>query len=321
MVRFILSLALIALAPLPASAQGDWPTKPIRFIVSFPPGGSSDLVARAVAPSMSERLGQPVVIDNRPGAGGTIGVDLVAKAPPDGYTIGLGAAGALAANLSLFAKLPYDPLTDLAPVVELALIPFFLVAHPSVPATSLKDLLAAAKARPGTLFVAHGGAGTAMHLSGELLKLMTAADLPLVAYKGSGPAAQDVLSGQVALAVLDITSSIEHVRAGKLKALGVTSDKRSRAAPEVPTFAEAGVAGYEATGWFGVVAPAGTPEPVIRRLNAEFRRALDDPQLRERMIALGCEPAAGTPEEFGARIRSEIPKWADVVKRSGTKLE
>jgi tripartite-type tricarboxylate transporter receptor subunit TctC len=321
MVRFILSLALLALAPLPASAQGDWPTKPIRFIVSFPPGGSSDLVARAVAPSMSERLGQPVVIDNRPGAGGTIGVDLVAKAPPDGYTIGLGAAGALAANLSLFAKLPYDPLTDLAPVVELALIPFFLVAHPSVPAANLKDLLAVAKSRPGTLFVAHGGAGTAMHLSGELLKLMTNADLPLVAYKGSGPAAQDVLSGQVALAVLDITSSIEHVRAGKLKALGVTSEKRSRAAPEVPTFAEAGVTGYEATGWFGVVAPAGTPEPVVRRLNAEFRRSLDDPQLRERMIALGCEPAAGTPEEFGARIRSEIPKWADVVKRSGTKLE
>ena len=321
MARFILSLALLALGALPASAQGDWPTKPIRFIVSFPPGGSSDLVARAVAPGMSERLGQPVVIDNRPGAGGTIGVDLVAKAPPDGYTIGLGAAGALAANLSLQQKLPYDPLKDLAPVVELALIPFFLVAHPSVPASNLKDLLDAAKSRPGTLFVAHGGTGTAMHLSGELLKLMTNADLPLVSYKGSGPAAQDVLSGQVALAVLDITSSIEHVRAGKLKALGVTSEKRSRAAPEVPTFAEAGVTGYEATGWFGVVAPAGTPDPIIRRLNAEFRRALDDPQLRERMIALGCEPAAGTPEEFAGRIRSEIPKWADVVKRSGTKLE
>jgi tripartite-type tricarboxylate transporter receptor subunit TctC len=234
--------------------------------VSFPPGGSSDLIARAIAPRMSERLGQPVVVENRPGAGGMIGVEAVAKAAPDGYTIGLAAAGALSSNMHLYPTMPYHAEKDLAPISMLAMIPFFLVAHPSQ-ASSLRELIETAKAKPGALSYGHGGQGSTMHLAGELLNMMAKVRVQAVPYKGSGPVSADVLGGQVPLGVVDVPSAIANVRAGKLRALAVTSKRRISAAPEVPTFEEAGLPGYEAVGWFGTVAPAGTPPGVINKLN------------------------------------------------------
>jgi len=303
-------------APL---AQPNYPTKPIRFIVTFPPGGSSDLIARALAAVLSDRLRQQVLVENRPGAGGNIGIDAVAKSAPDGYTMGLGAAGALAANVSLYPKMPYDPVKDLAPVSNVAFVPFFLVAKTALPANDLRELVALASAKPGQLMLGYGGNGTAMHLSGELFKLMAKVQLTNVPYKGSGPAAMDAVSGQLDLAVVDVASAINQVKAGRLKAIAVTSAKRVSVAPDVPTLAEAGLAGYEATGWFGVVMPAGTPAEIIGRMNSELVTALKRQDIRERVIAAGAEPSPSTPAEFGALIRDEIAKWAEVVKISGAK--
>jgi len=303
-------------APL---AQPNYPTKPIRFMVTFPPGGSSDLIARALAAVLSDRLRQQVLVENRPGAGGNIGIDAVAKSAPDGYTMGLGAAGALAANVSLYPKMPYDPVKDLAPVSNVAFVPFFLVAKTALPANDLRELIALASAKPGQLMLGYGGNGTAMHLSGELFKLMAKVQLTNVPYKGSGPAAMDTVSGQLDLAVVDVASAINQVKAGRLKAIAVTSAKRVSVAPDVPTLAEAGLAGYEATGWFGVVMPAGTPAEIIGRMNSELVAALKRQDIRERVIAAGAEPSPSTPQEFGALIRDEIAKWAEVVKISGAK--
>ena len=316
--RRLLSL-LAALACASASAQ-DYPSRSIRYIVPFPPGGSSDLIARAIAPRMAEKMGQQVVVENRPGAGGMIGVDIVAKAPPDGYTIGLAAAGALSSNIHLYPSMPFHPEKDLAPVSMLAMIPFFLVAHPSQPGT-LKELIAAAKARPGALAIGYGGNGSTMHLAGELFNLMAGVKLQPVPYKGSGPVSTDVLGGQVPLGVVDVPSAIEHVRAGKMRALAVTSKRRIVAAPEVPTFEEAGVPGYEAIGWFGTVAPANTPPAIIQRLHREIVAALQDPQIRERALAAGAEPLTNTPQEFAALIREETRKWAEVIRTANIKLQ
>ena len=310
-----LLLAFIATA----NAQS-WPAKPVRFIVSFPPGGSSDLISRAIAPHMSNRLGQPVVVENRPGAGGMIGVDAVAKAPADGYTIGLAAAGALSSNISLYPSMPFHPEKDLVHVSPLAMIPFFLIAHPSQPAT-LREVIAKAKGAPGAMSYGHGGNGSTMHLSGELLNMLTGTRIQAVPYKGSGPVSADVLGGQVPLGVVDVPSAIANVRAGKVRALAVTSKTRISAAPEVPTFEEAGVPGYEAVGWFGVVAPAGTPRPIGERLNAEIRAALQDRGIRARALDAGTEPFTSTPEEFSAMIREETKKWAEVIKAGGIKLQ
>ena len=322
--RIIAGFAACAIAAGAAAQpvqERTYPIKPIRLIITFPPGGSTDITARALAARMGERLGQPLLIDNRPGAGGNIGLDLVAKAPPDGYTIGVGAAGALAVNLSLYPKMPFDPLKDFAPVGMVAMIPFVLVANPSFPASTLSEALAIAKAKPGALSIGHGGSGTAMHLSAELLRQMSGTEVALIPYKGSGPAAADAVADQLPLAIADIPSSIAFIKSGRLKALGVTSAKRSLALPEVPTFAEAGMAGYESTGWFGIVAPAGTPAAVIERLNAELQSALNDPQTRARIVASGAEPLTGTPAEFRSLIESEIPKWAKVIKVSGARIE
>jgi tripartite-type tricarboxylate transporter receptor subunit TctC len=305
-------------APL---AQTNYPTKPIRFIVTFPPGGSSDLIARALATVLSDRLRQQVLVENRPGAGGNIGMEFVARAAPDGYTMGLGAAGALAANVSLYKKMPYDPVKDFAPVSNVAFVPFFLVAKSALPANDLRELVALASAKPGQLMLGYGGNGTAMHLSGELFKLMAKVQLTNVPYKGSGPAAMDAVAGQLDLAVVDVASAIAQVKAGRLKAIAVTSARRVSVAPDVPTFAEAGLAGYEATGWFGVVMPAGTPGEIIGRMNGELVAALKRGEIRERVIAAGAEPSPSTPQEFGALIRDEIAKWAEVVKASGARLD
>jgi tripartite-type tricarboxylate transporter receptor subunit TctC len=303
-------------APL---AQTNYPTKQIRFIATFPPGGSADLIARALATVLSERLRQQVLVENRPGAGGNIGMEFVAKAAPDGYTMGLGAAGALAANVSLYPKMTFDPAKDFAPVSNVAFVPFFLVAKSALPANDLSELIALASANPGQLMLGHGGNGTAMHLSGELFKLMAKVQLTNVPYKGSGPAAMDVVGGQLDLAVVDVASAISQVKAGRLKAIAVTSAKRVSAAPDVPTLAEAGLAGYEATGWFGVVMPAGTPPAIVGRMNAEIVAALKRQEMHERVLAAGAEPSPSTPAEFGALIRDEIAKWAEVVKASGAK--
>ncbi|MCD6043203.1 MAG: tripartite tricarboxylate transporter substrate binding protein [Burkholderiales bacterium] len=314
--RLALVLALLA---GPALAQ-PYPAKSIRFIVSFPPGGSADLMVRAIAPRMGAGLGQTVIVENRAGAGGMIGVDAVAKSPPDGYTIGLAAAGALSSNIHLYPKMPYHPEKDLAPISMLAMIPFFLVAHPSQ-ASSLKDLIEKAKASPGALSYGHGGQGSTMHLAGELLNMMAAIKVQAVPYKGSGPVSADVLGGQVPLGVVDVPSSIANVKAGKLRALAVTTRQRIAAAPEVPTFEEAGIPGYEAIGWFGAVAPANTPREIVNRLNQEIRSALSAPDVREKALSAGAEPFATTPEEFAAYIRSETKKWAEVIHAARIKLQ
>jgi tripartite-type tricarboxylate transporter receptor subunit TctC len=311
-------LALHALAQAPAPA---FPTKPIRLVVTFPPGGSADAVVRMLVPRLNERLGQQVVVDNRPGAGGNVGLALVAKAAPDGYTLGVGAAGALSANSSLYAQMPFDPLKDFAPVSMLAAIPFVVIANPALPARTQPELVAMARAQPGKLAIGHGGNGTAMHLSAALFAQMADVRLVEVPYKGSGPAALDVIGNQLPLAVVDLPSSLQQIKAGKLTALAVTSPQRLPQLPDVPTVAEQGLAGYDSTGWFGVVAPAGTPAAIVARLNAEITAALNDEQVRANMRNLGVEPAPGTAQAFDAYIRAETQKWAKVIRQANIRIE
>jgi tripartite-type tricarboxylate transporter receptor subunit TctC len=302
-------------------AQTPYPNKPIHVVVTFPPGGSADAVVRMLVPRLSEKLGQQVVVDNRPGAGGNVGLSVVAKAPPDGYTLGVGAAGGLAANVSLYSQMPFDPVKDFKPITMLAAIPFVIIGHPSVKAKTQKELIALAKSEPGKLSIGHGGNGTAMHLTAQLFEQMADIKLVEIPYKGSGPAALDVLSGQVPLAVVDLPSALQHIKAGKLVAYAVTSPQRLPMLPDVPTVAEQGLAGYDSTGWFGLVAPAGTPAPIVARLNAEVSAALNDPDIKSRMRNLGVEPAASSVDEFDAYIKSETQKWAKVIKSAGTKIE
>lgn len=315
------SLAALLAAPLAARAQGNWPDKPIRLVVTFPPGGSTDAVVRLLTPRLNEKLGQQMVVDNRPGAGGNVGLTLVAKAPADGYTLGVGAAGALSANSSLYAQMPFDPLKDLKPVGMLAAIPFVLVGHPSVPARNLRDLIALARSKPGGLSVGHGGNGTAMHLATALFEQMAEARVVGVPYRGSGPAAIDAIAGQVPLAMVDLPAALQQIRAGKLVAFGVTSPQRLPSLPEVPTLAEAGLPGYDATGWFGVVAPAATPTAIVTQLNEAFNLALRDPQNQAAMRAQGVEPAPDTPQAFERYIQSETRKWGQVIKTAQIKLD
>jgi tripartite-type tricarboxylate transporter receptor subunit TctC len=315
--------AVLAAGPLLAvqAQPAAYPTKPIRVVVTFPPGGSADAVVRMLVPRLNEKLGQQVVVDNRPGAGGNVGLALVAKAPPDGYTLGVGAAGGLAANVSLYAQMPFDPLKDFKPVTMLAAIPFVIIGHPSVGAKTQKELIALLKAQPGKLSIGHGGNGTAMHLTAQLFAQMADVKMVEVPYRGSGPAALDVLGGQVPLAVVDLPSALQHIKAGKLTAYAVTSPARLPMLPDVPTVAEQGLTGYDSTGWFGVVAPAGTPAPIIARLNAEITAALNDNEIKASMRNMGVEPSASTAEEFETYIRSETQKWAKVIKTAGTKIE
>jgi tripartite-type tricarboxylate transporter receptor subunit TctC len=291
------------------------------MIVTFPPGGSSDATVRIVAPKLGERLGQQVVVDNRPGAGGNIGLAALAKSDADGYTLAVGAAGGLAANAALYPKMPFDAQKDFVPISLLAHIPFVLVVPPTSPIKSVADLIAQAKAEPGKVSVGHGGNGTAMHLSVQLLKLMAQVDLTEIAYKGSGPVALDVIGGQVPAGMLDLPSVLQQIKAGKVRALAVTGGARLAQLPDVPTLAEAGIRGYESTGWFGIVAPAATPATVVARLESEVRAVLVDPEVIAGARAAGVELSPTTSAEFGRFIASETVKWADVIKRSGTKLD
>ena len=278
-----------AAASAQAVAPAGWPSRPIRMIVTFPPGGSSDAAVRIFAPKLGVRLGQQVIVENRPGAGGNIGLAVLAKAEPDGYTLAVGAAGGLAANASLYPKMPFDAQKDFAPVSLLAHVPFVLVANPDSPIRSIADLLASARAEPGKLSVGHGGNGTAMHLSLQMLKVLAGIDLTDVAYRGSGPVALDVMSGQVPLGMLDLPSVLAQIKAGKVRALAVTGRTRLADLPDVPTLAEAGVKGYESTGWFGIVAPAATPPAVVTRLQSELQAVLTDPAVMAQARAIGVE--------------------------------
>jgi tripartite-type tricarboxylate transporter receptor subunit TctC len=313
--------ALLVLAA-PASAQdAAWPTKLIRVIVTFPPGGSADAIVRAISPRVSERLGQPLVIENRPGAGGNIGLTAVAKAEGDGYTVGLGAAGALSANVSLYPQMPFDPVKDLKPVSLVAAIPFVIVGHPSVGVRTQAELIALAKRDPSKLTIGHGGNGTAMHLTASLFDQMAGVKIVQAAYRGSGPAAMDALAGQIPLAVTDLPAAIQHIRAGKLMAFSVTGSRRVPALPDVPTVAEAGLPGYESVGWFGIVAPAATPDAIVNKLNAAIVEALNDPAIQTNIRAIGVEPAPSTPQAFADYIKSETVKWGQVIRNAGIKLE
>ncbi len=311
---------------LGASAQGgtpreDYPAKPIRVVVTFPPGGSSDTLVRLLAPRLGERLGQPLVVENRPGAGGNIGLAVVAKAPPDGYTLGVGAAGGLTANVSLYPQMPFETLRDFRPISLLAAIPFVLVGSPGLPARDVRQLLALLRAQPGKLSIGHGGNGTAMHLSTALFEQMADVRLVPVPYRGSGPAAVDVLSGQLPLALVDLPASLQHIKVGKLVAYAVTSPQRLPMLPGVPTLAEAGLTGYDSTGWFGLVAPAGTPNAIVQRVSTEFNAVLKEEAIQSAMRAMGMEPTPSTAAEFESYIRTETVKWARVIRKAQIKLD
>jgi tripartite-type tricarboxylate transporter receptor subunit TctC len=314
-----LALPLAALVgPTPALAQA-FPNKPVRLVVPFPPGGPLDTVGRALAQKLTEAWGQSVIVDNRPGAGGNIGADLVAKAAPDGYTVVMGALSTHAVNPSLYAKMPYDAVKDFAPITLVAITPNVLVVNPSLPVNSVRELIAYAKANPGKLAFGSGSNGSAGHLAGELFKADTGTDLLHVPFKGAAPAMQALLSGDIQLMFDNLASASAQVKAGKLKALAVTTARRSPLAPDLPTMAESGVPGFDISTWFGLLAPAGTPPEIVGRWNAEVGRILRTPEMRERLTAMGAEPAPDTPAEFAQFIASEAAKYARIVKVSGAK--
>ncbi len=317
-----LAVVVMAAGPMSAAAQPAYPSRPIRFIVPYPPGSGTDIVARLLGQKMSESWGQPVVVDNRPSAGAIVGIDAIAKAAPDGYTFGIADTGPLALNPALYPKLPYDPVRDLAPVALIANLPFILVVNPSLPVSNVAELLALAKSRAGQINYASIGNGSAVHLATELLKSMAGIDMLHIPYKGSAGALQGVLSGDASLMFVNLLSSRELVKAGKLRALATASGKRLAAEPSLPTVAEAGVPGYEFQAWFGIVAPAGTPRPIVDKLNEEFRRLLSLPEVRERLTTQGgFELTSGTPEAFSALIRKEIDTWGKLVRQTGAKVD
>jgi len=320
-----LLIALIALAwatQVTAADSGQsYPNRPIRFIVPFAPGGSTDTLARTVGQKLGEALGEQVVVDNRSGGNGNIGTDLVAHAAPDGYTILLGYIANLAIGPSLYAKLPFDPVKELAPVTQLAVAPNILVVHPSVPAKNFKEFIAYAKANPQKVNFASAAVASPGHLAGELLNHAAGIHMQHVPYKGSGQAVVDLVGGQVQVMVSGMSSVMPHIKAGRLRALAVTGAQRSPAVPDIPTIAESGFPKFEATAWYGVLVPARTPKAIVTRLHDEIVRALKMPDVKERLESVGFEIVGSTPEAFGAYIKSEIVKWAPVVKASGAKAD
>jgi tripartite-type tricarboxylate transporter receptor subunit TctC len=332
--RTTLSIALMAVASLAAAidcalaassndtSAANYPTKSIRFVVPFAPGGGTDVTARVIAQKLSDALGKPVVVDNRGGAGGVIGADMVAKAPPDGYTILLGSPGPLTINPALLPKMPYDSLKDFAPVSLATISPFVLTINPSVPAASVKELIALAKAKPGALRYASGGNGSVAHLSTEQFKSLAHIDLTHVPYKGSGQSIVDVIAGRVEIMFDNQPVLLPHIRSGKLRGLAVGTRTRSSVLPELPTMVEAGVPGYESSTAFGVLAPAKTPRPIVNRLSKEIAQSLKSaPEVKDALASRGFEPVGSTPEEYAAHIRDEMKRIAEVVKRANIKLD
>lgn len=319
--RFILGVLLsgaLLVAALwhPGSSAQVPAGKPIRFLVGFPPGGGTDLTARLVGSRLAERFGQPVIVENRVGAAGNIAMDTLAKAAPDGLTIALGISG-MTINATLQPNLPFDPLRDFAPVIKLVDNLLVLVANPSFAASNLREILAEAKKQPGMLHYGSPGNGTGMHLMGELLNLSADIKLVHVAYKGNGPMVNDLLGGQISLGIADLASTAGFIKAGRLRAIGVGSPRRTALAPDLPTIAESGVPGFSVLSWTGVIAPARTPAPIVQGYNTHIRAILESADVRERLTAAGLEPAPTTVEEFSAIIRSDIAKWANVIKASG----
>jgi len=312
--------AMISVMSGCALAQS-WPSRPIHYIVPFPPAGATDILARIVADKITGPLGQPVIVENHPGAAGNVGTEQVAKAAPDGYTI-LQLTVAQSISQTLYTKLGYNVERDLAPVALIALVPNVMEVNPSVPVHSVQEFIALAKSRPGKIYFASSGSGTSIHMSAEMFKMMTGVDIVHVPYKGSGPALADLVGGQGVSVMWDnLPSSMAFIKSGKLRALAVTSAKRFPALPDLPTMQEAGVPGFEATAWFGIVAPKATPGPIVERLNAEVNKALAMPDVREKLLQQGAEAAPGSPEDFGRFIHNEVAKWAKVVKASGARVD
>ena len=318
-------LAIVAAAAFTAAAgiafAQSYPAKPIKLIVPFPPAGSTDLSARAVAGKLGERLGQPVIIENKPGAGGNIGTDVAAKAAPDGYTLVVGTVGTHAINQGLYSKMPYDNIRDFVPVVLLSTTPNVLVTQPGYPANSVADVIKLARAKPGELTFASSGSGTSIHLSGELFNSMAGTKMQHIPYKGSGPMLIDLISGQVHMAFDNLSASFQHIKAGKLKALATTGTTRPPNLPDLPTIAEAGLAGYDSTSWNAIFAPACTPREVVDKLNREVRAILESPETRKFFAEQGAEAGGGTPEQLAEFVRAETAKWNKVVKDSGARVD
>jgi tripartite-type tricarboxylate transporter receptor subunit TctC len=314
--------SLFAVLAFASTVQAQsYPVKPIRLVVPFAAGGTTDILAREVGAHLTKAFGQTVVIDNKPGAGGNIGADIVAKAPADGYTILMGTVGTHGINVSLYNKLPYDAVKDFAAVSLVAAVPNVLVVHPSVPAKTMAEFTDYARAQGDKLTMASSGNGTSIQLAGELFKSMTGAKMTHVPYKGSAPALTDLIGGQVLTMFDNMPSALPHIKAGKLRAIAVTSSKRSSVLPDVPTIEETGLKGYEASSWFGIVAPAGVPADIIQKLSQEIAKGIASPEMQEKMKGQGAIPIGNTPEQFAAHIKSEIAKWERVVKASGAKVD
>jgi tripartite-type tricarboxylate transporter receptor subunit TctC len=318
-IALVLAMTVVVSLPLTVAAQ-KYPTKPVRMIVGFPPGGAADIVARILGKKLGESMNAQFVVDNRAGAGSAIGAEIAAKAPPVGYTLFV-TAGTIAVTAGLQKQLPYDAVKDFAPVSLAASTPNVLIAHPSLPVKTVADLVELARAKPGQLNFGSGGNGTMTHLSGELLKLMTGVQLTHVAYKGAAPAITDVMSGQVQLAFAALPGALPQIKAGRVRAIAVTTTRRSPSAPDVPTVAESGVPGYEASNWYGVLAPAATPAPIVGRLNAEIGRALREAEVADALRRQGLDPLPSTPEEFARYLKADIAKWTKVIRAAGIRAE
>jgi tripartite-type tricarboxylate transporter receptor subunit TctC len=318
---FIAAAWMAAAVATGAYAQTPYPAKSVRVIVPFPPGGPTDTVTRIIGPKLSEALGHQIIIDNRGGAGGATGTELVAKSTPDGYTILAGTIGGLAVSPTLNPKLGYNTLRDLAPITQLVNVAYIVTLHPSVPAKSIKELLALAKARPGKLNYGTSGAGTGPHLAGELLNMMAGISIVHVPYKGSAPAQTALMSGEVDITFENTLIVLPQVKSGRLRPIAATGVQRSKLLPDLPTVAEAGVPGFSASGWYGMMAPVATPKDIVAKLNADITRVLRMPDIADRLNSMAAEPAPGTPEQFGAFIRVEIDKWAKVVKAANMKAD
>jgi tripartite-type tricarboxylate transporter receptor subunit TctC len=322
----ILSSLILSMMGVAASAQTAWPTKPVKILVPFTPGGTTDILARAVAPDLSKAFGQQFVIENKGGAGGNLGTEVVAKSPGDGYTLLMGTVGTHGINRALYAKLPYDPFKDFAPITLVAGVPNVMVVNAEKAAAhkinTVNDFIKYAKANPGKLNMASSGNGTSIHLAGELFKSQTGVFMAHIPYRGSGPALLDLAAGNMDVMFDNLPSAMQLIKAGKIKALAVTSSQRSAALPDVPTVEEAaGLKGFEASSWFGLLAPAGTPPDVISRIQQEVAKSLASPAMKERLATLGAIPSGNTPAQFAALIESEHKKWAEVVKASGAKVD
>jgi len=315
------ALALATLVVTPAAHAQSYPSKPVRMIVGFPPGGGTDVVARVISQKLSEWYGQTVVVENRAGATGTIGADVLAKSPPDGYTLMMGHANSHAIAPNLMAKLPYDPIKDFAPVSYVGYVPNVLSLHPSVPAKSMKELVTLLKANPGKYTYASSGNGSSQHLSGEMFKLLTGTSILHVPYKGSGDAIKDLIAGTVSMNFDTMPPVLEHIKAGKLRGLGISTPKRLAQLPDVPTFAEEGLTGFEILNWYGVMAPAATPKDIVMKLATDMNKAMREPEVKARLEQVGTQLKELSPDEFGAFMRAELAKYAKLVKDANIRLE